>query len=920
MQKQGGAVFKLFVLVFLSLGFFIGQKCSAVSASEVVINEVVWMGSAADANAEWLELKNTSAIEISLDGWILNAADGAPKIKLSGSIPASGYFLMERTDDNSAPGAAANLIYAGALGNSGEVLELKDSAGNLIDKIDASGGWPAGDNTAKQTMERTVGGAWQNSAVAGGTPGAANGSAAENSGQENDQTSSPTSSLTNEGATDNRSAIYGDVLINEFVSTPEDGQNEWVELYNHGGGELSLVGWTIADGSGKETFLTGGFDSSDYYFFVAEKFKGALNNEGDEIILYNNKHNMIDRVVYGKYGDQPENNAPAPGKGQSAALKIDGRKELLDKDSFALTSIPTKGKTNNISAPKNSNGTGSGDALVATEPKGAVFITEIFPNPSGSDRDGEFIELHNFSNQPVDLQGYRLEIDGGRSFEFGEFLNQARVLPPQGYFALFRQNSGLILNNEGGTIWLFASPREEKPDQVLTYDSAGEGLSFCDSLDINLATPGIFTKKFLANSLSVGEWIWNQTPTPGAPNQIKTPNHPPVAAFSVNEEITAGVAADFDASDSFDEDGDLLSFAWDFGDGVRLSLENPAHIFLRPGNFLVRLTVSDGQEKDYLEKNIEVVGVFSGGVPDSQSLFIPDEQEEIFTSLSAEKKESNEIFSSSVIKEKSLVKKVKSSQVAAAKKTVQKIAGEKIYSPAKMSNSAVSLKQYKLGVALKISGTVIVLPGVFGSQYFYALSDGDSSAVKIYSYKKDFPKLALGDLVEVSGTVGGSEIDKYLNAKVAANIKIVGQNEAPEPEKITSAGFKEENSDHFVKIEGEVTAKSGSLLAVEDGEGKFNIYLKSGANIDTKEIRAGQKITATGLLGKVSSGLAIMPRGQFDLSIASPSAENTLGLATGSPEWTLPERKNGHQSIFYFLLVIAFFAVFSIIIFWKRKK
>ena len=43
--------------------------------------------------------------------------------------------------------------YTGAMGNGGEILELRDGANNLIDVVDA---WYAGDNTSKATMHRVV--------------------------------------------------------------------------------------------------------------------------------------------------------------------------------------------------------------------------------------------------------------------------------------------------------------------------------------------------------------------------------------------------------------------------------------------------------------------------------------------------------------------------------------------------------------------------------------------------------------------------------------------------------------------------------------------------------------------------------------------------------------------------------------------
>ncbi|MBE0634937.1 PKD domain-containing protein [Candidatus Bipolaricaulota bacterium] len=123
----------------------------------VVINEICWAGSAQDPTAEWIELFNTTDTPLDLQGWQLRSSDGAPNILLKGIIQphssddiASGYFLLERDSDDSAPGVDADLTYQGALTNRGEALVLIDSEGRVIDTANApllddeSLSWPAG--------------------------------------------------------------------------------------------------------------------------------------------------------------------------------------------------------------------------------------------------------------------------------------------------------------------------------------------------------------------------------------------------------------------------------------------------------------------------------------------------------------------------------------------------------------------------------------------------------------------------------------------------------------------------------------------------------------------------------------------------------------------------------------------------------
>jgi PKD repeat protein len=74
-------------------------------------------------------------------------------------------------------------------------------------------------------------------------------------------------------------------------------------------------------------------------------------------------------------------------------------------------------------------------------------------------------------------------------------------------------------------------------------------------------------------------------------------NSPPVADAGPDREGFAGGAHDhilFDASGSSDADGEVLSYLWDFGDGVTSSGEKVLHAFAEPGVYTVRLTAIDG--------------------------------------------------------------------------------------------------------------------------------------------------------------------------------------------------------------------------------------------------------------------------------------------------------------------------------------
>lgn len=165
--------------------------------AQIIINEVAWAGSSASANDEWIELRNTGSNSVSLSGWVLEAADGTPAIALDGSIAAGGFFLLERTDDSSVPSVTADLIYTGALSNSGEVLRLFNDTGSQVDSVDGSSSWAVGgDAQTRATLQRSGAGF----ITAEGTPKVAN----QTSGQ---VTEDPPDALDDEDSSDDTGTI-----------------------------------------------------------------------------------------------------------------------------------------------------------------------------------------------------------------------------------------------------------------------------------------------------------------------------------------------------------------------------------------------------------------------------------------------------------------------------------------------------------------------------------------------------------------------------------------------------------------------------------------------------------------------------------------------------------------------------------------
>jgi len=81
--------------------------------------------------------------------------------------------------------------------------------------------------------------------------------------------------------------------------------------------------------------------------------------------------------------------------------------------------------------------------------------------------------------------------------------------------------------------------------------------------------------------------------------KVEAGNNPPVADFSyIPLNPLAGDSVSF-ADQSYDPDGNVVFWRWDFGDGTTSYERNPRHVFSSPGTYTVTLTVKDdrGAEK-----------------------------------------------------------------------------------------------------------------------------------------------------------------------------------------------------------------------------------------------------------------------------------------------------------------------------------
>ena len=164
MNKKSVCNYKIVALIVLL--FLLGGTVRAAE-SDLVINEIAWMGTESSHYDEWIELKNNSEEVVNLAKWKLKTDDEDLIINLKGEVEPNAFFILERTDDKTLPEVEADQIYKGGLDNKGQHLKLMKN-NKVVQEINDKAGWRAGNKEDYKTMEK--GEEWHTSREKGGTP------------------------------------------------------------------------------------------------------------------------------------------------------------------------------------------------------------------------------------------------------------------------------------------------------------------------------------------------------------------------------------------------------------------------------------------------------------------------------------------------------------------------------------------------------------------------------------------------------------------------------------------------------------------------------------------------------------------------------------------------------------------------------
>ena len=620
------------------------QTAVTVNPLDVVISEVAWMGTTSSSTDEWLELRNNTATAVVLDGWRLVAVDGTPDITLSGIIPANGYFLLERTDDSSTP-SLADMFYTGALLNTGEVLTLSDALDAVVDVANDSGGWFAGDNTSKETMERvaplsagTISSSWDNGIING----------------------SPTNSIQ-----DSDVDTFGFSPNIDWIAGAGDGYAAFDEDCNDSDDtvypdavELLDMKDNNCNGEIDETFVLGELEyavyfSSDTALTAVAPTTDVTVMEAALLSLLDNAENTIDVAIYG-FNRASLRDALIAAHNRGVAVRVIGDDDAMDDaeygiyyDSLITAGIPVISDTfSSIQHNKfavidgattwsgSTNWTDTGftynmnNGLVFTDTYISLAYTmefeEMFTGDFSGDKEDNTPNVFTYTNAIVEIYFSPSDaveqqvLDAVNSvddtFQFAHFFWTLESLSQVTASKFITENVDVW-----GTWDALGAGNVSSQDDMLCAagipirieDFGGKLHHKVGVMDAFGSDPTVVTGSFnwtasgansndentlIIHSADIASAFFDEMVTLYEAIE-RTPCNPsplPVADFSAD--IVSGIAP-FTTTFTNLSEGIVSNWVWDFGDGITATVPVPQQEYTVPGTYTVTLTaVGDGIE------------------------------------------------------------------------------------------------------------------------------------------------------------------------------------------------------------------------------------------------------------------------------------------------------------------------------------
>ncbi len=326
-------------------------------------------------------------------------------------------------------------------------------------------------------------------------------------------------------------------------------------------------------------------------------------------------------------------------------------------------------------------------------------------------------------------------------------------------------------------------------------------------------------------------------------------NNPPVAIMGDDLEINVGDTVFFDASDSFDKDGDALEYFWDFGDGKEGEGVKIEHTYLHAGKMSAILRVSDGE---FVSSSAIWINSVAIDYPDK--IFInaflpnpigPDAEEEWIEVCNVGKEDVN-LFGWIL------------DDIADGGSKEFVIKNVNIF-----SQECVRFTRPETKIAINNNGDDVRLlnpAGEIVDQISFSRNAGNG---EIFYGNQNMltDSVVVNNKTKTQILKDEDDSDEIQTARYETQVKSIARDVVENLPLAARTGdiFGEDLDGEKVKISGNITDKSGNVFFVDDGSGEARIQILPKIKIQYADVAVGDQITVDGKVSKTQIGYRILP-------------------------------------------------------------
>ncbi len=820
---------------------------------------------------EWIEIINLGSGVVDLSGWKLDdilGAGSAPYFLPPGTLLRPGEFLVRY---RSTTGVALN--------QDADTANLLAPDGSVVDSYSYSN--PGRDASYSRAVDGT--GDWTETYPP--SPGGPNlpGTPAPTGTPTPTGTSTTTPTAVGTPTPTPTAGPLPPVRLNEILPRPDaidwdgngktDAYDEWIEVVNLHAEVVDLGGWALDDmpgGSAPYLFPASTLlEPGGFLVRYRSTIGVALNQDTDTARLLAPDGREVDTFSYRN-----------PGRDASYSRAVDGTGDWTETyppspggpnrpGAPTATATPSRTRTATPTRTPTATATPSRTPTAAEYDRTALRLNEVLPAPSAIDWNGdgaantddEWVEIYNRGSTTIDLGGWLLDdIAAGGSKP--HVIPSGTLLQPRGFVVLFRDRTGVALNNDGDTVRLLGPDAAEV--DTFTYTKPKNDRSYSRSTDGD------------------GSWTETYPPSPGRSNVAPTPTPTPTATPTVTP-FPASVTLNEILPDpqrvDWDQDG-VANFAdewielynagatsaalggWAILDNTK-AYTLPLSLTIWPQSYLLLyrretgLSLSDWRDR--------VTLVRSDGSTADQFTYDrgPGADRSFCRSTGGSGAWTNDCEVTPGQANRRLPRPPSGdggSGTASAQATRSPLTGTIMAARAAPDDTRVT-----------VTGAVTLPPGLYGRNIYLQDATG---GIMVYLRSGDYPALAAGDQVRVTGWTRQFHGELELSVPNPNYLTRLGPGSPPTPAHVATGRVGEAHEGRLIWIAGRVVKFEPSALTLDDGTGPARVFFPAELPWRRPYVEIGEFWATQGVVGQYAfaapweGGYRVIPRFKTDVSDA----------------------------------------------------